>query len=136
MLWLGAVPTFLGFVLHTIALVNRSLEAHHLPFSSGYEYAASFAWAVALVFLILQSQVRTPLIGAVSLPLVLLILAYGFLWFGDKGVSPLPVALQNKFWLHLHVAIAIVSYAALILATATSAIYLAKTPRFPEATEA
>jgi ABC-type uncharacterized transport system permease subunit len=36
------------------------------------------------------------------------------------------VALQNRFWLHLHVAIAIISYAALIIATATSAIYLVK----------
>ena len=131
--WAGAVPTFLGFVLQTIALVNRSVEAGHLPFSTGYEYAASFAWAIVLVFLILQVRVRTPVIGAASLPFILLILAYGFLWFGDKGVSPLPVALQNKFWLHLHVAIAIISYAALILATATSAIYLVKSRGTPEA---
>jgi len=126
---LGAIPMAIGLVLHTIALVNRAIEAGHLPFSSGYEYAASFAWAMVLVFLVVQSRVRTPVIGAASLPLVLLVLAYGFLWFGDKGVSPLPVALQNKFWLHLHVAIAIVSYAALILATATSAIYLVKSRR-------
>lgn len=136
LVWIGVVPTLAGFVLHTIALVDRSLEAGHLPFSSGYEYAASFAWAIVVVFLVLQFQVRTPLIGAVSIPLVLLVLAYGFLWFGDKGVSPLPVALQNKFWLHLHVAIAVISYAALILATATSAIYLARTRRSRAAAEA
>ncbi|MBM3472028.1 MAG: hypothetical protein FJX75_01985 [Armatimonadetes bacterium] len=133
--WVGAIPTLIGFILHTIALVNRSVEAGHLPFSSGYEYAASFAWAIVLVFLILQFRVRTPVIGAASLPFILLILAYGFLWFGDKGVSPLPVALQNKFWLHLHVAIAIISYAALILATATSAIYLVKSRGTPETAE-
>jgi len=133
--WAGAVPTSIGFVLQTIALVNRSVEAGHLPFSSGYEYAASFAWAIVLVFLILQFRVRTPVIGAASLPFILLILAYGFLWFGDKGVSPLPVALQNKFWLHLHVAIAIISYAALILATATSAIYLVRSRGVPETAE-
>jgi ABC-type transport system involved in cytochrome c biogenesis permease subunit len=132
---LGAIPTFIGFVLQTVALVNRSVQAGHLPFSSGYEYAASFAWAIVLVFLILQLRVRTPVIGAASLPFILLILAYGFLWFGDKGVSPLPVALQNKFWLHLHVAIAIISYAALILATATSAIYLVKSRGTPETAE-
>jgi ABC-type transport system involved in cytochrome c biogenesis permease subunit len=134
--WVGTVPMLIGFILHTVALVNRSVQAGHLPFSSGYEYSASFAWAMVLVFLVLQLRIRTPVIGAASLPFVLLVLAYGFLWFGDKGVSPLPVALQNKFWLHLHVAIAIISYAALILATATSAIYLVKSRREPEASGA
>jgi ABC-type transport system involved in cytochrome c biogenesis permease subunit len=128
----GAVPVAIGFVVHTVSLVARAVEAGHLPFSSGYEYAASFAWSIVLIFLILQVRVRTPVIGAASMPFVLLILAYGFLWFGDKGVSPLPVALQNKFWLHLHVAIAIVSYAALLLATSTAAIYLAKSRGKPE----
>ncbi len=132
----GAAPVVLGFVLQTIVLANRAVEAGHLPFSSGYEYAASFAWAMVLIFLVLQLRVRTPVIGAASMPFILLILAYGFLWFGDKGVSPLPVALQNKFWLHLHVAIAIVSYAALILATATSVIYLVKSRGEPKTAEA
>jgi ABC-type transport system involved in cytochrome c biogenesis permease subunit len=124
--WLGALPMLLGFVLQTIALIHRALNAGHLPFSSGYEYAASFAWAMVLVFLVLQLRIRTPVLGAAAVPFILLILAYGFLWFGEKGISPLPVALQNRFWLHLHVAIAIISYAALIIATATSAIYLVK----------
>jgi len=128
----GALPTLAGFILHTIALVYRSVliyhatHAVHLPFSSGYEYAACFAWAMALVFLILQLRIPTPVLGAAAMPFILLVLAYGFLWFGNKGVEGLPPALQNRFWLHLHVAIAIVSYAALIIATATSAIYLVR----------
>ncbi|MGQ9732308.1 MAG: cytochrome c biogenesis protein CcsA [Candidatus Zipacnadales bacterium] len=126
---IGTVPLALGFVFHTVALVYRSLQAGHLPFSSGYEYAASFAWAMVLIFLILEQQIRTPVLGAISLPLILLVLAYGFLWFSNKEVSPLPVALQNRFWLHLHVAIAIISYATLIIATATAALYLAKSRR-------
>lgn len=132
-LLIGTVPTLAGFVFHTAALVQRSVLAGRLPFSSGYEYAASFAWAMVLVFLILERRMKTPVLGAVSLPLVLLVLAYGFLWFHDKSVSPLPVALQNLFWLHLHVAIAIISYAMLTLATATAALYLVKSRRAPEA---
>ncbi len=121
---IGTIPTALGFVFHTAALVQRSILAGRLPFSSGYEYAACFAWAMVLVFLILERRMKTPVLGAVSLPLALLVLAYGFLWFHDKSVSPLPVALQNLFWLHLHVAIAIISYATLTLATATAGLYL------------
>jgi ABC-type transport system involved in cytochrome c biogenesis permease subunit len=128
----GTIPAALGFILHTAALVQRSVLAGRLPFSSGYEYAASFAWAMVLVFLILERRMKTPVLGAVSLPLILMVLAYGFLWFHDKSVSPLPPPLQSLFWLHLHVAIAIISYAMLTIATATAALYLVKSRRAPE----
>ncbi len=129
----GTIPTALGLLFHSAALVQRSILAGRLPFSSGYEYAACFAWAMVLVFLILERRMKTPVLGAVSLPLILLVLAYGFLWFHDKSISPLPPALQSLFWLHLHVAIAIVSYAMLTLATATAALYLVKSRGAPEA---
>jgi len=132
---IGTIPTALGFVFHTAALVQRSVLAGRLPFSSGYEYAACFAWAMVLVFLILERRMKTPLLGAASLPLTLLVLGYGFLWFHDKSVSPLPVALQNLFLLHLHVAIAIIGYAALTLATATAALYLVRSRRRVEGAE-
>ncbi len=136
LLLVGTIPTLVGFVFHTAALVQRSVVAGRLPFSSGYEYAACFAWAMVLVFLILERRMKTPVLGAVSLPLALLVLAYGFLWFHDKSVSPLPVPLQNLFWLHLHVAIAIISYAMLMLATATAGLYLVKSRRAPQETAA
>jgi len=125
-LLLGLIPLAVGFVVHTAALGQRSMMSGRLPFSSGYEYAACFAWAMVLLLLIMQWRVRTPTLGLVSMPLVALILAYGFVWFPDKGVSLLPPALQNMFWLHLHVAIAIISYAALLLATGTAAMFLIK----------
>jgi len=128
---IGTILTTFGLAFHTAALVQRSVVAGRLPFSSGYEYAACFAWAMAIVFLVVERRLRSPVIGSVSLPLILLILAYGFLWFHDKSVSPLPVALQNLFWLHLHVAIAVISYATLILATATAALYLVGSRRSP-----
>ena len=125
-LLLGLVPLAVGFVFHTLALGQRSFMSGRLPFSSGYEYAACFAWAMVLLLLIMQGRIRTPALGLASMPLVALILAYGFLWFPDKGISPLMPALQNMFWLHLHVAIAIISYAALLLATGTAVMFLIK----------
>ena len=125
-LLLGLVPLAVGFVFHTLALGQRSFMSGRLPFSSGYEYAACFAWAMVLLLLIMQGRIRTPALGLASMPLVALILAYGFFWFPDKGISPLMPALQNMFWLHLHVAIAIISYAALLLATGTAVMFLIK----------
>jgi ABC-type transport system involved in cytochrome c biogenesis permease subunit len=122
----GTVVMGLGAVLQTSAIILRSVSAGRLPFGTGYEYALSFAWAMSIVYLIVHRRINTPVFGAAALPLLLGILAYGFLLFPEKGVSPLPVALQNLFWLHLHVAIAIVSYAILIVATATAALYLVR----------
>jgi ABC-type transport system involved in cytochrome c biogenesis permease subunit len=125
--WVGTGLVAVGLLAHTWALVDRSVAAGRLPFGTGYEYAASFAWAIAVVYLVMAPRVGNPAFGAATLPLVLGVLAYGFLLFPEKGVSPLPVALQSMFWLHLHVAVAIVSYATLMVATATAAMYLVRT---------
>jgi len=125
----GTVMVAAGALLQTASIVQRSVMAGRLPFGTGYEYAVSFAWAMAIVYLIVERRLNAPVFGAVALPLLLGVLAYGFLLFPEKGVSPLPVALQNLFWLHLHVAIAIVSYSILVLATATAALYLVRTRR-------
>ncbi|MBU0611280.1 MAG: hypothetical protein KKI08_25600, partial [Armatimonadetes bacterium] len=75
---------------------------------------------------------KQPLALLGSLPLALLVSMYGYLYFPQKGHSPLPPALQNKLWLHIHVALAIFAYGALALAAGWSALYLIKhavTPR-------
>ncbi len=124
---LGVVPSIVGFGFHTAAMALRSIQAGRLPFSSGYEYASCFAWSMVLLLLIMQVRVKSPVVGLWSMPLVALILGYGFLGFENKGVEDLMPALQNMFWLHVHVAIAIISYAAMLLATGTAGLYLWKT---------
>jgi ABC-type transport system involved in cytochrome c biogenesis permease subunit len=133
-LLIGTIPTLAGFVFHEAMLVHRWAVSGLPPFSSGFGYAVSFAWAAVLVLLILERYMRTPVLGAVSMPIVLGILAYGFLGFYDKRISLLQPALQNRFWLHLHIAVAIISYALLMVATATASLYLVKSRRAPRET--
>jgi ABC-type uncharacterized transport system permease subunit len=61
-----------------------------------------------------------------TLPIALLVSMYGYLYFPQKGHMPLPPALQNKLWLHIHVALAIFAYGALSLAAGWSLLYLVK----------
>ena len=44
----------------------------------------------------------------------------------SKEAAPLMPALQNKFWLHFHVSVAIFAYGALALSCATGIMYFVK----------
>ena len=42
-----------AFAVHTLALIVRTIGAGRLPLSNQYEFATSFAWGIALVFLVM-----------------------------------------------------------------------------------
>jgi len=114
-----------GFVGNTIVLVLRTIDAHRLTFTSGYDFTLWFVWGIMLWGLIAAlAKQRFALLG--TLPIALLVSMYGYLYFPQKGHVALPPALQNKLWLHIHVAIAIFAYGALALAAGWSALYLIK----------
>jgi ABC-type transport system involved in cytochrome c biogenesis permease subunit len=121
---LAIVATWAGFVLQTAALAVRTASAGRLTFATGYEFALWFIWAIILSYLLLERLRGQRLVGVVVLPIALLVSMYAYLWFPDKGLRPLMPALQNKFWLHVHVAIAIFAYGCLAVAAGTAAMYL------------
>jgi len=122
----------LGFLGNTIVLIIRTIEAHRVTFTSGYDFTLWFVWGITLCGL-LAAWRKQPLALLGSLPLALLVSMYGYLYFPQKGHSPLPPALQNKLWLHIHVALAIFAYGALALAAGWSALYLIKHAMTPRA---
>lgn len=114
-----------GFVGNTIILILRAVQAHRLTFTSGYDFSLWFVWGVMMWGLIAYlGKQRYALMG--TLPIALLVSMYGYLYFPQKGHVPLPPALQNKLWLHIHVALAIFAYGALALACGWSLLYLIK----------
>jgi len=114
-----------GFVGNTIILIMRCIQAQRLTFTSGYDFSLWFVWGITLAGLIVYlAKQRFALLG--TLPIALLISMYGYLYFPQKGHVPLPPALQNKLWLHVHVALAIFAYGALALAAGWSVLYLIK----------
>lgn len=114
-----------GFLGNTLVLILRMVEAHRLTFTSGYDFSLWFVWGIMLWGLIAyMGKQRFALLG--TLPIALLLSMYGYLYFPQKGHMPLPPALQNKLWLHIHVALAIFAYGALALAAGWSVLYLIK----------
>ncbi|MEN6544798.1 MAG: hypothetical protein ABFE07_02055 [Armatimonadia bacterium] len=114
-----------GFAGNTIVLIIRAVQAHRLTFTSGYDFSLWFVWGIVLWGQIAYlGRQRFALLG--TLPIALLVSMYGYLYFPQKGHVPLPPALQNKLWLHIHVALAIIAYGALALSAGWSLLYLVK----------
>ena len=107
--------------LHTAALVLRGIAAGRLPMTNQYEFAACFAWALALVSLIFIRKYRFSVLGAFALPVVFLIMGYAAMQ--SRDIKPLMPALQSG-WLAFHVSTAIIAYGAFGVSFALGAIFL------------
>lgn len=111
----------IGFIIHTFALVIRTVNAGRLPLSNQYEFASAFAWGIALCFLIFERKFAFRALGTFVTPILFLIIGYAAM--RDKTVRPLMPALQSK-WLAIHVGLAIISYGAFAVAAGISGMYL------------
>ncbi len=115
----------LGLLGNTTVLILRTLAAGRFSFTAGYDFSLWFVWGITLCALVATLRGQTLALLA-SLPMALMVAMYGYLYFADKSQGALMPALQNKFWLHLHVSLAILAYGALALAAGWGAVYLLK----------
>ncbi len=112
-----------GFVLQTGAIVARGIGAGRPPLSNQYEFATSFAWAIALFFLLFNRKYPYQAMGTFILPIVVLMIGYAATT--NKEVRPLMPALQSG-WLVVHVFLAIMAYGSFSVAGGVGAMYLVK----------
>jgi len=111
----------LGLALHTAALGVRWAEAGHWPFASLYEFMALFAWGLAGATLVTAVRWRMTVAAALTMPLAVGLLGVASLL--PSEVRPLAPALQS-IWLQLHVASAVLAYAAFAVSFALAVLYL------------
>lgn len=113
-LWIvGKVFAWFGFLAFTFHLSLRWYIAKHPPWSDGFEMLVFVAWGVLLFGLLFSNKSKF------TLPLGLLfsgtLLFVGFLdWLNPEITNLMPVL--NSYWLKIHVAIIVSSYAPLALA--------------------
>jgi ABC-type transport system involved in cytochrome c biogenesis permease subunit len=112
-----------GLLLQTAAIAGRWAVAGHPPFSNMYEMLLSFAWGVALLHVVFERKYGASYSGVLAMPVTTLSLV--LMMFMDASVRPLVPALQSSL-LHIHVSLAVISYAAFALSFATALLYLAK----------
>lgn len=113
--------TLFGFVANTLAAGHRWYAAGHPPFASVYEMLLSFVWTIAGLTLIAERKYRVRVIGSVTMPLA--VVGVVLMQLLPNEVRPLVPALQST-WLHIHVTLAMLAYAACALSFALAMMFL------------
>ncbi len=131
---LGGIATLftaLAWLVQSTGLVLRWIESYqlgigHAPLTNMYESVVFFAWAIVLLYLLIEWKFKTKVIGAFALPFACLAMAYAsFSTDLSKTINPLVPALQSN-WLIAHVITCFVGYAAFAVAAALGVMYLLK----------
>ncbi len=106
--WVSIGSLSAGVLLQTVYIGMRWVEAGRAPFSNMFESLVLFAWAVAVVYLVIRARINIPALGTASCLLVLLVLAYASAF--ESNIKPLMPALQSN-WLSVHVFTCFLGYA-------------------------
>jgi cytochrome c-type biogenesis protein CcsB len=117
----ASLATWAGLIANTAAVAHRWYEAGHPPFASLYEMLLSFVWTLAALTLIAEKRYGVKVIGTVTMPLAIVGVVLMQLLRSD--VRPLVPALQST-WLHVHVTLAMLAYAACALSFALAMMFL------------
>jgi len=113
----------LAWVLNTVAAAHRWYMSGHPPFASVYEMLLSFVWTLALLTQFAERKYGVKLIGSVTMPIA--VTSVALMQLLPSEVHPLVPALQST-WLHVHVTLAMLAYAACALSFALAMMFLIK----------
>src|SRR5436853_2717019 len=119
----ASIATWAGLLANTGAVAHRWYEAGHPPFASIYEMLLSFVWTLAALTLIAEKKYGVKVIGTVTMPVA--IVGVVLMQLLRTDVHPLVPALQST-WLHVHVTLAMLAYAACALSFALALMFLIK----------
>jgi cytochrome c-type biogenesis protein CcsB len=117
----ASLATALGFLFNTLAVGHRWYAAGHPPFSSIYEMLLSFVWTLAALTIFVERRYHVKVIGTVTMPLATLSVI--LIQLLPSAVRPLVPALQST-WLHIHVSLAMLAYAACAVSFAMAMMFL------------
>lgn len=114
--------TILGFVLHTVSLILKSLSVGYLPLLAPTGILSFLAWAIVLVYLLLEWQYKIWVVGSFVLPLVTLASLYSSLL--PTQIEPIIESGGRGLFLMVHISLAIVGFASFALACCMGIMYL------------
>src|SRR5450631_503631 len=119
----ASLMTWAGLLANSGAVAHRWYEAGHPPFASIYEMLLSFVWTLAALTRIAEKRYGVKVIGTVTMPVA--IVGVVLMELLPSEVRPLVPALQST-WLHVHVTLAMLSYAACAVSFAIAMMFLIK----------
>jgi cytochrome c-type biogenesis protein CcsB len=116
----AVVLTQLGWVCHTVALVVRGIELGRPPLLSGPELVSVVIWVAVLLELWAERQYQVKVLGAFVLPVVLVL---GLALPSGLRALVLEPSIRSA-WIWVHVGLALLGLAALVLNFAGAVMYL------------
>src|SRR6056300_363958 len=122
---IGRTSTIIANMLLFFILGSRWIVAGYFPLSNLYESLLFLTWALLSLYLYIESKTNSKLIGAILIPVALLISGFANLTLSAdmQKASPLVPALQSN-WLMLHVSMMMLSYATLIIGSLLCILFL------------
>ncbi|MFC5699847.1 cytochrome c biogenesis protein CcsA [Cohnella faecalis] len=124
---IGFGLTLAGWLGHLAFFVTRWIGSGHIPTSNMYEFMTFLGMAIVFAFIIVFLIYRNPFLGAFTLPLVIIIIAYASVF--PSEVQPLIPAL-NSVWLKIHVTMAATAEAFFAVGFAAALIQLIRVVDF------
>jgi cytochrome c-type biogenesis protein CcsB len=112
-----------GLLIHTLALIFRTFESGHAPFTNMYESLSFLAWSSVLAYMFVEFNYKIRKAGPYIMLIVVAIMALASSPLMPKEATPLVPALQS-YWLWLHVSVTLLGEAFFAVAFVTSIMYL------------
>ena len=118
---LGLILAAGGLVFQTLAIISRGLSAGHFPFVGMYESMVLVAWAIVLVWHVLESFTKIKAVGLYVMPVVLVLLTVALIEYNPPvGLAP---ALRSDIVI-VHVSVMLVAIGCLYVGGGAAIIYL------------
>jgi cytochrome c-type biogenesis protein CcsB len=121
---ISRILAVLGLIIHSTGMAIRWIRAAEPILTSLFEMILWFAWGAIIVMLIVEIRFRYKPFGFFVLPFVIIIMGIILLMPWRSAGATMP-ALQSV-WLYIHVAVAIVSYAAFLVGFSAAIMYFIK----------
>ena len=123
--YLGRTSAIIANLLLFFILGSRWIVAGYFPLSNLYESLLFLTWTLLTIYLYVESKTKSKLMGAVLIPVALLINGFANLTLSPdmQKASPLVPALQSN-WLMMHVSMMMLSYATLIMGSLLCILFL------------
>jgi cytochrome c-type biogenesis protein CcsB len=120
---MGYTMSVAGLVIHTAALILRTIESGHAPFTNMYESLSFLAWSAILAYVIIEGKFKLRKAGPYFMLIVIGLMALASSPLMPANATPLVPALQS-YWLWLHVSVTMLGEAFFAVAFVTSIMYL------------
>ncbi|MBI5191764.1 MAG: c-type cytochrome biogenesis protein CcsB [Nitrospirae bacterium] len=115
------VATIAGFGFHTLSLIYSTVQTGYVPMTNIRESLAFYAWAIVLIYLILEYRYKIRVLGAFVIPLAFIAIVVSLTF--PIVDTPLPEYFKSA-WLGIHTTLAFLADAAFAIAFGVGIMYI------------